>query len=81
MCDLVHLSQGFFVAEQRTEADACIMDEESVACVTTKESRASTRIRHRQHDRDLFLYAFDLIEQTTTTCGTTRSRSATHQCA
>jgi hypothetical protein len=52
MCDLVHLSQGFFVAEQRTEADACIMDEEAVACVTTKESRASTRIRHRQHDRD-----------------------------
>jgi hypothetical protein len=37
MCDLVHLSQGFFVAEQRTEADACIMDEEAVACVTTKE--------------------------------------------
>ena len=42
MCDLVHLSQGFFVAEQRTEADSCIIDEETVACVTTKESRAST---------------------------------------
>ena len=42
MCDLVHLSQGFFVAEQRTEANARIIDAEAVAGVTTNESRAST---------------------------------------
>jgi hypothetical protein len=60
MCDLVHLSQGFFVAEHRTEANARIIDEEAVAGVTTNESRVSTASATASMTVNLFFCAFDL---------------------
>jgi bifunctional non-homologous end joining protein LigD len=43
----------------RLRSRSCIIDGEAVAC----DGVASfDRIRHRRHDGDAFLYAFDLIE-------------------
>src|SRR6266436_7726369 len=45
----------------RLRSRSCIIDGEAVAC--GDDGIASfDRIRHRQHDGDVFLYAFDLIE-------------------
>jgi bifunctional non-homologous end joining protein LigD len=40
---------------------SCIIDGEAVAC-DDNGLASFERIRYRQHDRDVFLYAFDLIE-------------------
>jgi ATP-dependent DNA ligase len=45
----------------RLRARSCIIDGEAVAC--RDDGMADfNRIRHRHHDADVFLYAFDLIE-------------------
>src|SRR5215467_4457754 len=59
----------------RLRSRSCIIDGEAVAC--DHNGLASfERIRYRQHDRNVFLYAFDLIELNATTCAATLSRSA-----
>jgi bifunctional non-homologous end joining protein LigD len=40
---------------------SCIVDGEAVAC-DDHGMPSFERIRYRQHDADVFLYAFDLIE-------------------
>jgi bifunctional non-homologous end joining protein LigD len=45
----------------RLRSRSCIIDGEAVACDDNGLS-SFERIRYRQHDRDVFLYAFDLIE-------------------
>jgi ATP-dependent DNA ligase len=50
-----------------TLVQSCIIDGEAVAC--GDDGIASfNRIRHRHHDADVFMWAFDLIEL----CGATR---------
>src|SRR5438309_5007176 len=45
----------------RLHSRSCIIDGEAVACDDHGLS-SFDRIRYRQHDGDVFLYAFDLIE-------------------
>jgi bifunctional non-homologous end joining protein LigD len=45
----------------RLRSQSCIIDGEAVVC-GDEELHPSNRIRHRQHDDAVFLYAFDLIE-------------------
>jgi bifunctional non-homologous end joining protein LigD len=45
----------------RLRARSCIIDGEAVAC-NDKGMASFDRIRYRQHDGSVFLYAFDLIE-------------------
>jgi ATP-dependent DNA ligase len=45
----------------RLRSRSCIVDGEAVAC-DDNGLASFERIRYRQHDGDVFLYAFDLIE-------------------
>jgi bifunctional non-homologous end joining protein LigD len=45
----------------RLRSRSCIIDGEAVAC-DDKGLASFERIRYRQHDGDVLLYAFDLIE-------------------
>ena len=45
----------------RLRSRSCIIDGEAVACDDNGVA-SFERIRYRQHDGDVFLYAFDLIE-------------------
>jgi bifunctional non-homologous end joining protein LigD len=45
----------------RLRSRSCTIDGEAVAC-DDKGVASFDRIRHRHHDHDVFLYAFDLIE-------------------
>ncbi len=45
----------------RLRSRSCIIDGEAVAC-DDNGLASFERIRYRQHDGDVFLYAFDLIE-------------------
>jgi bifunctional non-homologous end joining protein LigD len=45
----------------RLRSRSCIIDGEAVACDDNGVA-SFDRIRHRRHDSDAFLYAFDLIE-------------------
>jgi bifunctional non-homologous end joining protein LigD len=45
----------------RLRSHSCIIDGEAVAC-DDNGLASFERIRYRQHDGDVFLYAFDLIE-------------------
>jgi bifunctional non-homologous end joining protein LigD len=45
----------------RLRSRSCIIDGEAVAC-NDNGVASFDRIRHRRHDGDAFLYAFDLIE-------------------
>jgi ATP-dependent DNA ligase len=55
------LSEDLVEALARLRSRSCIIDGEAVAC--DHNGLASfERIRYRQHDGDVFLYAFDLIE-------------------
>jgi bifunctional non-homologous end joining protein LigD len=45
----------------RLRSRSCIIDGEAVACAD-KGMPSLERIRHRQHDSGVFVYAFDLIE-------------------
>jgi bifunctional non-homologous end joining protein LigD len=49
------------VALTRLRSRSCIIDGEAVAC-DDNGLASFERIRYRQHDGDVFLYAFDLIE-------------------
>jgi bifunctional non-homologous end joining protein LigD len=48
-------------ALERLRSRSCIIDGEAVAC-DNNGLASFERIRYRQHDGDVFLYAFDLIE-------------------
>src|ERR1700741_4333486 len=48
-------------AVARLRSRSCIIDGEAVAC-DDNGLASFERIRYRQHDGDVFLYAFDLIE-------------------
>ena len=48
-------------ALERLRSRSCIIDGEAVAC-DDNGLASFERIRYRQHDGDVFLYAFDLIE-------------------
>src|SRR5262245_36660717 len=48
-------------ALERLRSRSCIIDGEAVAC-DDNGIASFERIRYRQHDGDVFLYAFDLIE-------------------
>src|SRR5258707_15162963 len=54
---------------------SCIIDGEAVACDDNGVA-SFDRIRHRHHDSDAFLYAFDLIELNGDNLRRDRSRSA-----
>jgi bifunctional non-homologous end joining protein LigD len=59
--DLTHRFPLIVEALVRLRSGSCIIDGEAVAC--GEDGVASfDRIRHRHHDADVFLYAFDLIE-------------------
>jgi bifunctional non-homologous end joining protein LigD len=45
----------------RLRSCSCVIDGEAVAC-DDNGLASFERIRYRQHDGDVFLYAFDLIE-------------------
>jgi bifunctional non-homologous end joining protein LigD len=60
--DLTYRFPLIVEALARLRARSCIIDGEAVAC--GEGGIASfDRIRYRHHDADVFLYAFDLIEQ------------------
>jgi hypothetical protein len=56
-------------------SQSCIIDGEAVACDDNGVA-SFDRIRHRHHDSDAFLYAFDLIELNGDNLRRDRSRSA-----
>jgi ATP-dependent DNA ligase len=59
--DLTHRFPLIVEALASLRSRSCIIDGEAVAC--GEDGVASfDRIRHRHHDADVFLYAFDLIE-------------------
>jgi ATP dependent DNA ligase domain len=59
----------------RLRSRSCIIDGEAVVCGDNGIA-SFDRIRHRWHDGDAFLYAFDLIELNGATFAATRLKSA-----
>ena len=59
--DLTHRFPLIADALARLRSRSCIIDGEAVAC-DDNGLASFDRIRYRQHDGDVFLYAFDLIE-------------------
>jgi bifunctional non-homologous end joining protein LigD len=59
--DLTHRFPLIADALTRLRSRSCIIDGEAVAC-DDNGLASFERIRYRQHDGDVFLYAFDLIE-------------------
>jgi bifunctional non-homologous end joining protein LigD len=59
--DLTYRFPLIVEALARLRSRSCIIDGEAVACDDNGLS-SFERIRYRQHDGDVFLYAFDLIE-------------------
>jgi len=59
--DLTHRFPLIVETLVRVRSRSCIIDGEAVAC-DDHGMPSFERIRYRQHDADVFLYAFDLIE-------------------
>ena len=59
--DLTHRFPFIVEALTGLRSRSCIIDGEAVAC-DDNGLASFERIRYRQHDGDVFLYAFDLIE-------------------
>ena len=59
--DMTHRFPQIVEALGRLRSRSCIIDGEAVAC-DDNGLASFERIRYRQHDGDVFLYAFDLIE-------------------
>jgi bifunctional non-homologous end joining protein LigD len=59
--DLTHRFPLIVETLARLRSGSCMIDGEAVSC-DDNGLASFERIRYRQHDRDVFLYAFDLIE-------------------
>jgi bifunctional non-homologous end joining protein LigD len=68
--DLTYRFPLIVEALAKLRSQSCIIDGEAVAC--GDDGIASfNRIRHRHHDADVFMWAFDLIELNGDDCGAT----------
>src|SRR5205814_1485605 len=73
--DLTYRFPLIVEALARLRSRSCIIDGEAVCCDEDGMPNFD-RIRYRRHDASVFLYAFDLIELSATTCGASRLRCA-----